>query len=365
MAMGLVYSRVKDDTAVARTMFEYAIELNPSLVEAYTHYADTLAGMGMLKESLKFRKKATVLDPLSTFYRSRLVNHYSGLAAYDEAYKELEEIFKINPEDTYGLEELANIKRQQGEDAEALAAYKKVHDLRPGDAYSASNMATVFEYLDFPEKADRWLAEARLRGEDNRWEITAREELALLRKDAEELLAIADVVEPTDLAIANSLRGFYHYLKKDYATAQEFYQKVFNDPRYNSTSYYNRDHIFAYFSAFIEVMDADNEMPMADVFRRLYKEDGGTENHSVGRPSFSRHMIMACIELSAEQPEVSKEEIYVYLNRAVDNGFKKLSFFEDWPCFEGILDEPEYFTLKARIESLIEAQRLKMQELGL
>ncbi len=182
-AMGFLEDRKYQNSAAARDYFERALKANPTFIEAYTLYADTLADLGEMNESLQVRRTSVERDPLSSFLKSRLASSLSSRGRLQEAEDLIQQILAENPEDTYGYEELANLRFIQGRLADSIKAYRFVHEHRPGDPYSAANIAAVYALMEDYEEAERWVDAARARGTNNRWELEARKSLAEWRGD--------------------------------------------------------------------------------------------------------------------------------------------------------------------------------------
>jgi TolB-like protein/Tfp pilus assembly protein PilF len=182
-AMGFLENRQYDNAEAARDYFERALDANPAFTEAYTLYADALGELGEHLRALEVRREAVERDPLSGFLKSRLTALLVNMGRIDEAEQQLEEIFAMNPKDTYGYEELGNLRYMQGRLAEAVEAYEFVHRNRPGDPYSAANLAASYALMMDYDTAEEWIEAARARGPGNRWELEARHSVGAWRGD--------------------------------------------------------------------------------------------------------------------------------------------------------------------------------------
>jgi TolB-like protein len=183
MAMGFLEDRQFSDAVAASNYFERALAANPAFTDVSNLYADTLVDLGNYKRALEVRRDAVERDPLSTFLKSRLLSQLGNMGQIDEAEQLLDDIFAINPDDTYGHEELGNLRYNQGRLAEAVKAYEFVHEDRPGDPYSAGNIAACYALMGDDVKAQFWIDAARTRGPGNRWELQARRSVAEWRGD--------------------------------------------------------------------------------------------------------------------------------------------------------------------------------------
>jgi TolB-like protein/Flp pilus assembly protein TadD len=192
-AMGFLEDRQYDNPAAARDYFERALAANPAHVEAYTLYADALADLGDHERALEVRREAVERDPLSTFLKSRLVALLGNIGRIDEAEDLLDEIFVLNPDDTYGYEEIGNLRYIEGRLADAVKAYEFVHENRPGDPYAAANIAANYALMMDDDKVQSWIEAARARGAGNRWELEARYSVALWRGDWDDVFRVGQL----------------------------------------------------------------------------------------------------------------------------------------------------------------------------
>lgn len=182
-AMAFVQRRYYDDPAKARASYERTLAANPNYAVGYVLYGDTLRDLGEPRRMIEVHRRAVELDPLSAFYRSRLANRLMINGRVDEARAVLAPLLDEHPDDTYVREQNGDQLMQAGRFADAAAEYVFVHRARTGDPYSASNLAQIGLRVGNAAMAEAWIAAARARGADNRWELGARESLANSRGD--------------------------------------------------------------------------------------------------------------------------------------------------------------------------------------
>jgi tetratricopeptide (TPR) repeat protein len=247
MAMGLYYYAQLDDAVMGKTLFEYALKENPSLVEIYTHYADVLLAMNQQQESLHYRLEALKVDPLSSFYRARYIKALSAENRTEEAQQQLDIIFADDPDDTYGLEELGNLYRYQGNIPKSIDAYTKVHNLRPGDPFSASQMAKSLEMLGLSELSNYWARQARLRSENNRWELNSRFVIAAIRADWQAMLTVADIKAISDVDVGDSWRGFALLNLEQYDEARSAFERSLKTINMQLSKKFKTENLYALF----------------------------------------------------------------------------------------------------------------------
>jgi TolB-like protein/Tfp pilus assembly protein PilF len=189
-AMAMLQDRYYSDATRAQALFERTLAINPNYVPAYTLYADALRDLGKPRRMIEVQRRAVELDPLSPFYRARLASRYIDIGAHAEVEHQLETLLADHPGNDYALEERGNLRMQQKRWADAAADFRQVHLARPGDPYAATQLAMLGLTLELSAMTDAWLAEARARGADNRWELRAREEIAIVRGDWQELASV-------------------------------------------------------------------------------------------------------------------------------------------------------------------------------
>lgn len=230
-AIGFVMDRANTGTpAETRAYFERALEANPSYVEAYNLYGDVLLDLGELDAALEIRKRAVEIDPLSTFFQSRLASGLADRGRTEAAEQVIEEIFEAAPQDTYGHEQLANQRSQQSEIAEAIGHYRFVHENRPGDPYSAAQIAILFAQAGEMTRADPWIEAARARGENNRWELYARQRLAEMTGNWDGLARLGLLLQsPQGL----SWQGYASLAREDWEAARSAFLRSLAQYRYS------------------------------------------------------------------------------------------------------------------------------------
>jgi TolB-like protein/Tfp pilus assembly protein PilF len=176
----------------ARELFERTLELNPNHVAAYNLLGDVLRDMGEAEGMIEAQRRAVELDPLSLFMKSRLAGGLASAGREDEAEVVLRDILAEEPNNDFAREELGNLRVRQGRLADALEEYRFVHFARPGDPYSAAQAAILSACLEDAPLAEAWIAAARARGPENRWELDAREVLAWWQGDLARLDQIGE-----------------------------------------------------------------------------------------------------------------------------------------------------------------------------
>ena len=96
----LAFSTYRDDWdfAGAERYFQKAIQLDPNYVTAHQWYGEFLGDLQRSEQSVAESRKAEELDPLSTIVGSDLADSYMHAGRYQEAFDELQEILRMDPD---------------------------------------------------------------------------------------------------------------------------------------------------------------------------------------------------------------------------------------------------------------------------
>lgn len=171
-AKPLVRKRTEEDTAMARSLFLRAIELQPDYSDAHTGLAmclnvETMKGyvddaQSALEAAVKSARRAIEIDPASSWAHHELSTAYQLLGRTEEALEEARTAVKLNPNDAYALHALGNKSDLFG-DPVGIALMEKAQTLCPVDAGSPTQitfLARAFLNASEYEKAIKTAREA-------------------------------------------------------------------------------------------------------------------------------------------------------------------------------------------------------------
>lgn len=127
-AVGMYRLYYEWDAAGAEESLIKAIELNPSLVSAYYHYAWLLELLGRKDEALKAGERTVELDPLSPFYSGWLAAQYISSGMYDQAITQAEATLNLRENWPVGWMTLGDAYLELGRYDEAIAAHAHLAD---------------------------------------------------------------------------------------------------------------------------------------------------------------------------------------------------------------------------------------------
>ena len=357
-AMGMVFDRYYDDNMGASEYFERTIALNPNYVTAYNLYGDTLRDMGALDRMIEVHRKAVELDPLSVFYRARLASKLFTTGDLDESRRMIDALLAEFPGNDYAMEELGNLEMARGNLAAAADADTRVHAARPGDPYPAALISRIAVQLEDLPLARQWAEAARQRGDDNRWELFAREQIALWQQDWPALDRVGDLLGGHDGA---NLRGIAAAGRGDLPEARRHLLEALRMSGHDPLEPTLLQHVrkltdLARVERALDLPEWRNRLEAArPVLERLVRR-GGVESNSEGYDTRLARITAV---------EGDREATLGHLRAAVDTGFRAAWVIESDPFFSAWHDDPEFLALAIEIRRLNDIERARMAEIDL
>jgi len=114
------------DVETSEKSLRKAIELNPSLSDAWYHLAWWLEMMGYDDEAIAAGEKTIELSPLSSFYTAWLAEQYRDAGDYEKAIELAESVLALSPRYPVAWYALGNAYLEQGRYEEAIAAHTEI-----------------------------------------------------------------------------------------------------------------------------------------------------------------------------------------------------------------------------------------------
>ena len=358
-AMGFIEDRQYDNNVAARDYFERALAANPAHTEAATLYADALVALGEYEYALEVRRDAVELDPLSGFLKSRLVSQLASKGDYDGAEALLNEIFAANPDDTYAYEELGNIRYNQGRLAEAVPAYRFVHENRPGDPYAAANLAATYALMHDDVAAQSWIDAARAQGAGNRWELEARQSIARWHGDWDALFRVGQLHLANDGA---TWQGIASLGKSDWEAARASFKRTLSRLNYRTGDELNG----AVLNSIIGLSLAEKRLGLESwaehaAAARDYTEAGLKFSLNLGSwPNVNTNYALARIAAI----EGDLERVISRIEAAHKQNELEHQFFANDPFFAEYRDEPRLTELAEKTRAHVLAEHRKLKPVG-
>jgi len=354
-AMAMVQDRYYNDKIGAQELFERTLRISPNYVTAYNLYGDVLRDLGQLDRMIEVHRAAVELDPLSVFMKTRLASKLLILRAHEEATAILSEVLAESPGNDYALEELGNLARDQGRLADAIREFRRVHFARPGDPFSAAQIARLGANLDDRPLAEAWIAAARDRGENNRWELYARQELAVWSAD---WTGLDEIGRLRGGPAGAEIRGVAASHLGAWTEARRHLLEALQLGGYDRAQGARTSHVsillrLAWVEQQMEMPDweqrVDNVLPVLQVL-----QDHGTGSNQVG-VEFPAYDLARVAALRSDRDEVLR-----YLLELEDLNFAAHWFLEREPVFAPWRDDPEFQSFVNRIKQHAAAERAKL-----
>ncbi len=129
-----------------------AVELNPSLSNAWTWLGNSAGAEGRVEESLGFYREATAIDPLWLVPNSNLARTYASLGRQDEARAILDRLRPFHQDSANFHSADGELKRGAGQLADALRAFRSAYAIAPDTPSISSQTAfTLVGLQEFEE----------------------------------------------------------------------------------------------------------------------------------------------------------------------------------------------------------------------
>ena len=356
MAMGFLEDRQYGNALPASDYFERALAANPAFTDVSNLYADTLVDLGNYERALEVRRDGVERDPLSTFLKSRLLGQLANMGRIEEAEVLLDEIFALNPEDAYGHEELANLRFNQGRLAEALKGYEFVHENRPGDPYSAGNIAASYVLLGDAEKAQSWIDAARARGAGNRWELQARRSVAEWQGDWDGLFRVGQLYLAKGGAV---WQGQASLGKGDWEAARASFKRSLSAMNYRSDDPPTGNVLESLIGLALaeKRLGLDTWSEHAEAARQYTEKALNHAVHFGSWPSKNGNFLLA--QIAAIEGDI--ERVVKHMRAVQDNGDLRHRFFAVDPSFAEYRDDPRLVAITEEMARRAEAERRKLR----
>lgn len=348
----------------AAAEYERAIELSPGNASAYHWYAiyldDSPAGIPRAVELLE---RAIEIDPLSSVIRRALVNSLAVRGFNDEAQRELDRLFDLDPDFVPALATQADLARRRGQLDEQIAW------LRRAVARDANNFglysAMLWTYLDLedPEAIERLRDQMLTRVSEDHLYIAWVDAISTMgagNPDAS-LEHMAWIYERMNrFPYVKAVQGFLHTQKGDAVRAREAFE-VYNPSLFDPETWY----------------DAIVDMPPEACF-------AGWMMMNTGEEARGRALVDEAVRyLEEELPRYVKdpynyglEDCYLiqgdvakaldvietrWANRQLSGWF----FYEKRPYFEPLLREPRFREIYEQRRALMAEQRANLARMEL
>jgi TolB-like protein len=131
------------DFVAGEATLRRAIEMNPSLVNAYYHLAWLLELHGRDEEAIALGVITKTLDPLSPFFGAWLADQYRDAGMFDEAIAEVEDVMRMADDYPVAVMVLGQIYLDMGDHEKAIGLHEQLRDNYFWSFVLATSLATA------------------------------------------------------------------------------------------------------------------------------------------------------------------------------------------------------------------------------
>ena len=157
--LGIINFKFGWDPEGAETMLNRAIELNPSLFQAYVWQSQVLEAMGRNEDALNRARYAKQLNPLSRATSLNLGWQLYQAGKYIEAAAEIDKLVEFSPEFWGGHWARGHIYNQHEMYESAINEFRQAVELEGGHSLPIAALGYTFAVAGMPDEARRIIAE--------------------------------------------------------------------------------------------------------------------------------------------------------------------------------------------------------------
>ncbi len=164
--LGIINFKFGWDRDGAETMLNRAIELNPSLYQAYVWHSQLLEALGRHEDAVSRARYAKQLNPLSLATSLNLGWQMYQAGKYIEASAEIDKLIEFNPKFWGGHWAKGHIYNQHEMYERAINEFQQAVELEGGHSLPMAALGYTFAVAGMPDEARRILAEMEALSKD-------------------------------------------------------------------------------------------------------------------------------------------------------------------------------------------------------
>ncbi len=164
--LGIINFKFGWNPARAEAMLNRAIELNPSLFQAYVWHSQVLEAMGRHEDAVSGARYAKQLNPLSLAASLNLGWQQYQAGKYIEADAEINKLIEFNPKFWGGHWAKGHLYNQHGMYEKAINEFQQAVELEGGHSLPMSALGYTFAVAGMPDEARRIIAELEALSKD-------------------------------------------------------------------------------------------------------------------------------------------------------------------------------------------------------
>lgn len=164
--LGIINFKFGWDVEKAETMLNRAIELNPSLYQAYVWHSQLMEAMGRHDDAISRARYAKQLNPLSLAAGLNLGWQLYQADKYIEAGAEIDKLIEFNPNFWGGHWARGHIYNQHEMHGKAIAAFQRAVELEGGHSLPVSALGYTYAIAGRPDDARQILSDLEILSRD-------------------------------------------------------------------------------------------------------------------------------------------------------------------------------------------------------
>jgi len=134
----------KEQIAIAKSHLIKAIDINPSIAEAYMWYGSIIQNEGNFSDGAKFRKKAFEIDPQAAVVGYNRAKDLVRYGDYKGAMEVFNTVVRNNPNYPNAYDIAADVSYQAGQLDQAYAMYNRLYDLSVDETMWLVNSSRIY-----------------------------------------------------------------------------------------------------------------------------------------------------------------------------------------------------------------------------
>jgi len=357
------------DFVAAEKALRRALELDPTIVNAYNWLSIALRSQGRVDESLTVKEMALKIDPLNPIINANVATGYSDRGDFREAERQLLRLIDLPQPPGTVYVSLHQLYAQYGRYAKAVEWGQKRIRAYGGtaDSWALSGLGNIFLDLGMDEEADYWIdrsIEADTQPVNgffrNIYRLKMRGEYPQMIKLMDELNKKYSIDVSRLTVFAAEIVAAIYLLNEDYEAGIPIMEGVVSpdDPLKNV---------------------AGGSMVMLDFMHVLayaYRQTGRDEEADILLEKCARHLEQLRTDFKAASPGFLELKVLNYAMRgdiktavrhfeeAVDSGWRKYRFIENDGRWAGFFDNPAVQSQLAFVRADLDRQREAIRASG-
>jgi TolB-like protein/Tfp pilus assembly protein PilF len=352
-SLGLLWS--DKDSEIAEKHFETAISLNPNYAMTYMWYGSLLKERGLFDQSHQLFERAFELNPKSPVAAFNVAAGYYQLGNEEKAMELFSHIIGNDPYYPSAYNLVGDILSNRGRLDEAIAMYNRALDV--DDINKNAIRGLLISSMDMRDykRTEQWfdyIARHPLLFSSSEVDLFKARFYAVQKNLSLALESLENVQVHDEMTNIN-IKAETAFYRKEYGQAAKLYKSNQSDNEMDKSFYAKSDGLAAIHLAFsyqqLEQYN-DAEQVINDFLDYLKVEKDRKTNH----PSYFYQMA------SISALRNNKEEVYYYLQAAIDAGWIRTWQADNEPVFAFLSKEQQYTQMIGGVNAKLENMKSRL-----